>query len=368
MKKLLIFVPSLRGGGAEKVAINLSNTFAEDNDKTYLMFVKKNSLNLNHLNKKLNLINLNKTRLLFSIIPIIKFLFQNYKNLYVISFLNAPNLLFCLLKFFIRNMNFNLTITIHNCISESYKNSNFIGKLIILLMSYFCTYADKIICVSDFVKQDFKNNWNKRHKNIKTIYNPAINVNEIKKLSKKKNLFIEKYKNKNYKVVLAVGRLTEQKNYKLLINSFGKVVKKINKIILIILGSGDQKNMLMQMIKEQNLTKKIFIFNYQSNPYSFIKNSDLIVLSSNWEGLPTILIESLFLKKKILSTRCKGGCAEVLKNGKYGYLSPVNDIKLFAKNIIHALKNKKKRINNYFISNFIDKNVIKKYKFFIFKN
>ena len=367
IKKILVFVPNLAAGGAEKVAVNLSNALANDNHKTYLMCIKRNFFNLKNLSKNLKLINLNKPSLFSSILSIIQFLFLNKNNLYVISFLNAPNLFFCLLKFIFRYKNIKIAITIHNCISESYKNSNLKGKIIILLLSYFCRYADKIICVSNYVKKDFVDNWNQKHTNIITIYNPAINKHEINTLSKKKNLFTEKYKTKNYKILLAVGRLTKQKNYKLLIHAFLKVSKKINKIILVILGAGEQKDELVKLTKNKNISKKIFFLNFQKNPYHYIKNSDLIVLSSDWEGLPTILIESLYLKKKIVSTNCKGGCAEVLKNGKYGYLTPMNNFNSLSEKIILALKSKKKKIDNKYLNNFVDNYVLKKYKSFIFE-
>ena len=107
---------------------------------------------------------------------------------------------------------------------------------------------------------------------------------------------------------------------------------------------------------------------FKKNPYNFIKYSDLIVLSSDWEGLPTILIESMYLKKKIVSTDCNGGCSEVLKYGKYGYLTPMNDINGLKEKIILALNNKKKKIDKKYLKNFIDKNALKKYKTVIFEN
>ena len=107
---------------------------------------------------------------------------------------------------------------------------------------------------------------------------------------------------------------------------------------------------------------------FQKNPYNFIKHSDLIVLSSDWEGLPTILIEALYLKKKIVSTNCNGGCSEVLANGKYGYLVPMNDVNRLKDKILFALNNKSKKIDRKYLYNFMDKFALKKYKSVIFRN
>lgn len=368
MKKILIFIPNLQGGGAEKVAVNLSNVLAQHKNDVYLMFLRRNRLNVDQLNKNIHLINLNKKRLFFAIFSIINFLLKNKNDLNVVSFLNAPNLIFCLIKFLFKLKNLNLTITIHNSVSDSYINSNLKGKIILILLKYFNNFANKIICVSNFVKKDLINNWKYKNKNIFTIYNPAINKKQISKLSKKKNLFLETYKSKNFKIILSVGRLTKQKNYNLLINAFHEVTKKIDKIILIILGTGEQQKNLSELVRIKKLKKKIIFLGFQNNPYNFIKNSDLVVLSSDWEGLPTILIESLYLKKKIVSTNCNGGCSEILKNGKYGYLTPVNDTKSLKTKIIFALKKKRKKIDNYYLKNFVDKYALKKYKSVIFDN
>lgn len=368
MKKILIFIPNLEGGGAEKIAINLSNILANDKNDVYLMFLKKKNFNKNKFTKNIKLINLKKKRLLQAIFSITFFLFKNKDNLNIISFLNAPNLIFCFLKFLFRLHKINLTITIHNSVSDSYKNSNIKGKIIIFLLTYFYSYANRIICVSNYVKEDLINNWNYKSKNIYTIYNPAINEQEINRLSKLKNSFLKKIKLQKKKIILSVGRLTKQKNYSLLINAFSKVTKKIDKIILIILGVGEQKTELIQLIKKKKLQKKVIFMGFQKNPYNFIKLSDLIVLTSNWEGLPTILIEALYLKKKIVSTNCNGGCSEILRNGKYGYLTPMNNVNYLNQKIILALKSRKKKIDSQYLNNFIDKFVLKKYKSVIFEN
>ena len=211
------------------------------------------------------------------------------------------------------------------------------------------------------------NSWKLKNKNIYTIYNPAINVEEINSLSRKENFFLKKYKLNNLRIILSVGRLTKQKNYQLLINAFYEVTKVIKDTVLIILGTGELKDSLIELVQNKGLKKKVIFMGFQKNPYNFIKYSDLIVLSSDWEGLPTILIESLFLKKKIVSTNCNGGCSEVLGNGKYGYLVPMNDLNLLKEKIIFALNNKNKKFDRKYLNNFIDKFALKKYKSVIFE-
>ena len=86
-----------------------------------------------------------------------------------------------------------------------------------------------------------------------------------------------------------------------------------------ILGKGELKNNLERYINENNLEKNVKIKDYVENPYPFIRQADLFVLSSKFEGLPNVLLESLTLNKFIISSNCQTGPKEILMNGKGGF-------------------------------------------------
>ena len=88
---------------------------------------------------------------------------------------------------------------------------------------------------------------------------------------------------------------------------------------------------------------------YQDNPFKYIRTSDLFILSSKYEGLPNALIESMFLKKSVISSDCPTGPQEILNEGNYGSLFKVGDYKSLAKLIID-FKLCKKKIKNAFLS------------------
>ena len=81
---------------------------------------------------------------------------------------------------------------------------------------------------------------------------------------------------------------------------------------------------------------------FTNNPYKYINNSDIFVLTSKFEGLPNVLLESLVLKKFIISTNCPTGPREILDNGKYGFLIPMSNHKILSQKILYFNKNKKK--------------------------
>ena len=135
-----------------------------------------------------------------------------------------------------------------------------------------------------------------------------------------------------------------------LLKAFKKVDKKINCELLII-GYGPNEFQIKNYVKDNNLDNKIKILKYQENPFKFIKTSDVCVLTSRYEGLPNILLESLTLKKFIISTNCPTGPSEILNNGKYGFLFKISDYNNLA-NLILKYYNNKKKFKNKILSGY----------------
>ena len=125
-------------------------------------------------------------------------------------------------------------------------------------------------------------------------------------------------------------------------------IKKLSKLIrcrLAILGKGYKEKQLRNYISENNLQKFVKLVGYKENPESYIKTSDVFVLSSRYEGLPNVLIESLYLKKYIISSNCPTGPKEILNNGKYGDLFKVGNYNQLFK-LLKNFNNKSKKIKN----------------------
>ena len=142
---------------------------------------------------------------------------------------------------------------------------------------------------------------------VKTIYNPAYDK-EIYALCKKRNPF----KKNKLKKIINVGRLEMQKDQLTLI----KAVENIENVSLTIIGYGSLYYKLSKYITDNKLSKKIKILQNISNPYPYIKNSDLFVLSSLYEGFPNVLAEAIMLRVPIISSNCNSGPAEILLQKK----------------------------------------------------
>jgi glycosyltransferase involved in cell wall biosynthesis len=173
------------------------------------------------------------------------------------------------------------------------------------------------------------------------IYNP-FNFDEIIEKSNKNSDLSndEKYLIKdNY--ICTVTRVDEyQKDLTTLILAYEKLYEQ-DKIEdkLYIIGDGQSKDDLEKLIKNKQLENQIFFLGKKTNPFIWMKNANLFILSSKFEGLPTVLIEAMILNVFIISSNCKTGPKEILQNGKCGDLFEVGDVEELSNKIEYALKN-----------------------------
>ena len=143
-----------------------------------------------------------------------------------------------------------------------------------------------------------------------------------------------------------VGRLTDQKDQMLLLKAINLIKNKL-KIYLIIIGKGKNYSNLKNYILNNDLSNYVKLLGYKNNPFQYIKQSDIFLLSSRYEGSPNVLVEALYLKKYIISTDCPTGPKEILQNGKFGKIFKVGDYKMLSRILLNYRKEKKKTINPY---------------------
>ncbi|MGO5425733.1 glycosyltransferase [Fusobacterium mortiferum] len=208
---------------------------------------------------------------------------------------------------------------------------------------------NKIICVSNQVKESFLKLYPENKEKLEVIYNP-IDSEEIIKKSQEE---IEEFRNKIF-TFISVGRLVKEKGFDILLKAHKLLLEEGVLHNIIILGEGSERESLENYIRENKLENSIKLLGFKSNPYPYIKNADAYILSSRYEGYPLVLCEALVLNKKIISTDCTGA-VEVLENGKYGLIVKREDefsLKEGMKKIILSKEYEKK---NFDIKKIIDK-------------
>ena len=147
---------------------------------------------------------------------------------------------------------------------------------------------------------------------------PVLNFEEIKKKGFKKDANYKKINQGNN--IISIGRLTYQKNFQFLIKAFYEINKEYPEFNLIILGEGEEKQKLKQLIKKLNLQEKISLVGYKENIYEYLAKAKIFVLSSHWEDPGFVLIEAGFLNKIVFAADSKTGPSEILNFSKRGFL------------------------------------------------
>jgi glycosyltransferase involved in cell wall biosynthesis len=152
---------------------------------------------------------------------------------------------------------------------------------------------------------------------VTVIRDPILSIKKISILRKGK---IEEQYLAKKKFIVSIGRLTHQKNFDLLINNF-LALKKITPFLkLIILGEGEQRQNLFNLIKKKRLTNEIFLLGQKDNVYKYLDKCFAFLLSSRWEDPGFVLLEAIACRSVIISSDCENGPKEILNNGEFGYM------------------------------------------------
>ena len=155
------------------------------------------------------------------------------------------------------------------------------------------------------------------------LRDPVIQLHDF---SKKKNEKIEDLKIEKNNLIIGIGRLTRQKNFLLLIRAFKRILIKYPNYHLILLGEGEQKQVLKEEVKKLEIQDKIFFLGYQKNVYKYLLNADCFLSTSLWEDPGFVILEAALSNIIIISSDCPNGPNEILSNGQNGFLFKNNDV------------------------------------------
>jgi len=194
--------------------------------------------------------------------------------------------------------------------------------------------AEKIIAVSEGVLEDLASISPRAARRGCVIYNPVFNSEMLRKAEEP--VFHPWLEKKNVPVILGVGRLTSQKNFGLLLRAFRRV-QESREVRLIILGDGNRRESLEAQIEDLGLKDLVDLHGFVENPYPYMKRASLLVLSSDYEGLPSVPIQALACGCPVVATDCPSGPREILEDGKWGRLVPVGEEAALAEAINESL-------------------------------
>ena len=300
MKKIAIVIADLDLGGGQRVAINLANALAKNNDVSIIIF-QDDEIHYQAPNKLIHLNCPQKANIAGKVFNVFKRayklrkLIQKEKFDYVYGFMETAN--------FPTAMVFkNAALSVH-C---NPRELSFFESALVKL-----TYhrVKNIIAVSEDVASILRSDYGL--KNVSRIYNP-VDVEDIIAQVKQPYQHPKPY-------IVALGRFHEVKRYDLLINAYSSS-KMQHDCDLVIVGDGELRPELEAQVEQLKLQDKVHFVGTQSNPFPYLAGARFITLSSRTEAFPMVLIEALALECPVVATDCPTGPREIVEHGVNGLL------------------------------------------------
>lgn len=204
------------------------------------------------------------------------------------------------------------------------------------LIAWTYPWADATVAVSNGVADDLASTTGLPRERIRTIYNPVVSAELLEQARAPLNHAW--FSPDSPPVLLGVGSFDRRKDFPTLLHAFARI-RAQRPVRLLILGEGRERSQLEALTRQLGIAGDVSLPGFVLNPYAYMARASVFVLSSAYEGLPTVLIEALACGCPVVSTNCPSGPAEILQGGQYGPLVEVGDDRALAQAILAILDN-----------------------------
>lgn len=341
-RSILLILPNLQGGGAEKTAINLLSGIDKNKYDCRIMLLRDEGVHLQtaidagwlvdspkepEILRKMHLEN--PLRILFSAWQIRK-VATKYKPDIILTFMSDTSIPMYLSRsreaigaYWIAREGSNTPRAIQETISGRFMP--FVAQKMVGISLRSC---DELLCISKGMIDNFAKAYHVTKEKITVIYNP-INLSKLMnttclQLIAPNDSSMQRSFNDQRPMILAVGRLSHQKGFDILIRAFSNTLAKKG-FQLTILGEGEQRSKLENLVVELKLTDCVHLPGFHKNPEIWMKKAHCFVLSSRWEGFGHVVVEAMTMGTPVISTQCQFGPEEILEYGKSGKLIPTEN-------------------------------------------
>ena len=339
MKKIVFILPEIKGGGAEKSVINLYKAIESISDYECHLIIFNNKIEYNISGIRLHIIDRLKQ---ISKKGIARLTYRKKMaeliDQYIVSNIGNEVVVFTNMMLADKAMS-KSKLEVYHVIRNSYdtallSNKNWFTKLKIIKNISDTYFNHPLIFVSEAAQKSFNKSFN-GNKDQRIIHN-AIDQSHVIKDS------VEYLINNDKAYLVHLGRFNRQKRHDLLLESFSKVKADVD---LKLLGHGSLEGKIRDQISNLNLDGRVYLEGFKANPYPYILNASLVVLTSEFEGLPRIVMEAIALKKPLLVFDCDGGIRELINNECC--IVPFGDTEEFSIRVNDALENPDKYKTNF---------------------
>lgn len=304
------------------MVVNLVNAIAETGLKVDLLLIKTNSRHLQDLHPAVNRIDLGANHTLSSLPALTRYL-KRVRPPCLLAAKDRAGRIAVIARALAKARETRLCMRLGTNLTAAFSHKSpwrmFLRRLPIRLLY---PYIDTIIAVSEGVRQDTLAVSKVAPSRVTVVRNPVITPRLTEMASAPvPHHWLEK---QSPPVILGAGRLTLQKDFSTLIRAFAKL-RESKPCRLIILGDGDQRKALEKLADDLGIGEDMAMPGFSPNPYVYMRNATMFVLSSRWEGSPNVLTEAMALGTPVVSTDCPSGPSELLDGGRIAPLVPPGD-------------------------------------------
>lgn len=332
--RIAIFIPSLEGGGAERVTVTLCNALAARGHAIDLVLAKAKGPFLADLSPNVRMVDLGHDRVARSLPGLVRYLRAERPDA-LMSVLSHASVIARFAVGLARTPVRHVVAEHTTYGVQTDAQLGLRGRGMVALMRRLYPHAQHIITVSDGAANALATYIGVDRQLITTVYNPF----DIEAIARSMSQAISHpwFQDGNRGVIVAIGRLSPEKDFATLLNAFAQV-RSARPARLLILGEGAEREALEGQAAALALSSEDFQMpGFVQNPFAYLSRSDVFVLSSRYEGLPSAVVEALACEVPIVATDCPSGPSEILEGGRWGRLVPMGDAAALADAIVEAL-------------------------------
>jgi len=325
MHRVAIFQPSLRGGGAQRVAVDVANGLVSREWQVELVLASGEGVYQSLLDERVGVVDLGAGRVSRSILSLLRYLRESQPS--TLLAIQRHAVIVAWLASLFSGWKGRLVARETNSFQKvPGRNRGWRNAVLASLVKWIYRDMDCVVVPSRGIASELSH-----LPNVITIPNPVTIPTTSEKF------------NHERPYILGAGSLDKQKRFDDLISAFAMLRNDyaVSDLDLIILGDGPDRKRLHELAKKPGLEKNLIMPGFVNDPFKYMRAAEVFVLTSGWEGLPNVLIQAMACGAPVVATDCPHGPREILDNGRFGKLVPVGDIKAIAQAIYNQLQNKK---------------------------
>lgn len=330
---IALVTSSMEGGGAQRAVAKLASGLVARGYAVDLVLAHARGPYLSELPPQVRVVDLRARRLATAVVPLARYL-RRSRPTTVFAALDYVNIVTVLARALAR-VDVPLVVSERNTLSEAVAHSaSRRTRWMPRLIRWTYPRADAVVAVSRGVADDLIALCGLPADRVHVMNNPVVTP-QVMQMRRQAvdHPWLDK---RDLPVVLAVGRLTAQKDFEMLIEAFAGL-RRSREARLVIIGEGPLRCTLEQQLTRLGISEDVSLPGFSANPYPAMAAADVFALSSRWEGSPGALIEAMSSGTRVVATDCRSGPRELLADGRYGRLVPVGDARAMERALGQAL-------------------------------